>query len=115
MRPTIAIASMVATQRDHQEGRLLLALQIFNNTPNAKIRFIARLYDVPHATLAAHLHGHQPRHEFQYSHHRLIPTEEVALEQWILSMDEQDLPLRVATVQRMANLFLTERVQLLSN
>ena len=106
---------MVTTQRDHQEGRLLLAIQAFKQTPDAKIRAIARSYDVPYTSLYDRLRGRTPRREIRHPHHRLTPTEETALEQWILSMDERGLPPRVATVRRMANLLLTDRVQSSSN
>ena len=106
---------MTTTQRDHQEGRLLLAIQAFKQSSNAKIRAIARSYDVSRTTLAARLNGRQSRHETRHPHHRLTPTEEICLEQWILSMDERGLPPRIAAVRRMANLLLTERVQPLSD
>ena len=102
---------MSATQRDYQEGRLLLAVQAFKQAPDAKIRSIARSYDIPHTTLADRLRGCQPRCDAQLSHRKLTPTEESALEQWILVMDERGFPPRVATVRRMANLLLADRVR----
>ena len=72
---------MITKQHDHQEDRLLLALQTFNNTPNAKIRSIAHLYDIRYITLAARLYDRQSRHEFRHPHYGLIPTEEVTLKQ----------------------------------
>ena len=46
-RTIIVIALMITSQHYHQKSRLLLAIQIFKQIPNARIRTITYLYDVP--------------------------------------------------------------------
>ena len=102
---------MLTMQSSHQEGRLLLGIQTSNNIPNSSHRAIAHSYDVPNTTLHYRIHGRPTRQNAQISNRKLTLTEEETLVQWILSMDGRGLPPRIATVRRMANVLLAERVR----
>jgi hypothetical protein len=45
----------------------------------------------------------------QINSRKLTPKEEASLVQWILSMDKQGIPPKIAYTRRMANLLLSER------
>ena len=72
------IDQMATTQRDHQEGRLLLAIQAFEQTLNPKVRAIACSYDVSYISLYNRLHNRTIR-ELRHPNCRLLLTEELTL------------------------------------
>ncbi|KAM4062073.1 Tc5 transposase DNA-binding domain-containing protein [Hirsutella rhossiliensis] len=72
-----------------REERVLLAVRAYQQGQFESTRKAAAAYDVNNLKLTA--------------------TEETALVQWILSMDERGMPPTVAYTRRMANLLLSER------
>jgi hypothetical protein len=92
-----------------QEARILQAIKAIHDNISPTIRAAARAYDVPDTTLRRRLRGLPPRQQGQISNRLLLPTEEEALIQWILSMSERGLPPRISTVRQMANILLAAR------
>ena len=93
-----------------QEGRLLLALQAYQKGQISTIRQAALAYNVPYSTLKYRLSGRVARVETRANSHKLTPTEEEVLTQWIVSMDNRGYPPRVCAVQNAAKLLLQQRV-----
>ena len=92
------------------EERVCLAVQACH-ADGRSAREAARTYDIPHSTVANRLNGVPSRRDAQMNNRKLTATEETALVQWILSMDERGMPPTVAYTRRMANLLLSERGQ----
>ena len=67
------------------------------------------MYDIPKSTLQTRLRGIPSRHEIRSVNLNLTDTEELTLVNWILSMDERDLPVRIPLIRDMANLLLQKR------
>jgi hypothetical protein len=97
------------TQLVHQEGRIALAIEAFNQGYFTSIRAAARSYDVPRSTLQDRINKHPARRDLRPANCKLTETEELTLVQWILSIDERGLLPRSDTVQQMANLLLQKR------
>ena len=93
-----------------QEGRLLLARQAFQNNQFSSIRQAALAYNVPPKSLENRLNGRVARVNTRANNHKLTPTEEQVLIQWIISMDNRGYPPRVCAVQNAARLLLQQRV-----
>src|SRR5436853_1040390 len=93
-----------------KEGRLLLAHQAYKKGQLSSTRSAARLYNVPKSTLSDRLHGRVARVEIRANGRKLTPTEEEALEIWVLSMDARGYPLRLAGLRDAAKLLLQARV-----
>jgi hypothetical protein len=91
------------------EERVLLAVRAYQQGQFESTRKAATAYDVPQSTVSDRLRGVIPRREAQRNNLKLTATEETALTQWILSMDERGMPPTVAYTRRMANLLLSER------
>jgi hypothetical protein len=92
-----------------QEGKILLALSDLQNGRVKSIRAAARLYEIPHTTLADRARGVVSRVDKRPSGHKLTQLEEDSLCQWILSMDTRGAAPRPATVGEMANILLAAR------
>jgi hypothetical protein len=99
------------TNSVHQEGRIALAVEAFNQGHFPNIRATAKSYDVPRSTLQYRIHKHPARRDSRPASCKLTETEESTLVQWILSMDERGLPPRSDTVRQMANLLLQKQGQ----
>jgi hypothetical protein len=97
------------TQLLHQEGRIALAIEAFNQGYFTSIRAAARSYDVPRSTLQDRINKHPARRDLRPANCKLTETEESTLVQWILSMDERGLLPRSDTVRQIANLLLQKR------
>lgn len=93
-----------------KEGRIALAINAYNTGYFTGIREAARAYNVPNTTLQQRLRGSQPRVEIRPKTTKLSPTEELALEQWILSMDNRGLPVQYCHIRDMAILLLQNRI-----
>jgi predicted RNA polymerase sigma factor len=70
-----------------QEGRILLAIQDFQNQKISSIRGAARRFKVPEATLRRRLTRVQNRATSRANSYKLIEIKEQSLEKWILSID----------------------------
>ncbi|KAM4061557.1 Tc5 transposase DNA-binding domain-containing protein [Hirsutella rhossiliensis] len=92
-----------------REERVLLAVRAYQQGQFESTRKAAAAYDVPQSTVSDRLRGVIRRRDAQVNNLKLTATEETALVQWILSMDERGMPPTVAYTRRMANLLLSER------
>jgi hypothetical protein len=103
----------MATQRGkdstYQEGRIELAIQAFKNGQFKSIRAAAIAYDVPEKTARRRARGIAAKRASRAPNRKLSPTEEISLQEWVLSMDKRGMPPRIATVRQMANLLLAKR------
>jgi len=93
----------------NQEGKVLLALDDIKNGRIKSIRAAAKLYDIPHTTLADRAKGVLARVDYRPTGHKLTQLEEDSLTEWILSMDSRGAAPRPATVGDMANILLAAR------
>lgn len=98
------------TSKAQQEGRLLLALQAYRKGQFSSIRQAALSYNVPPSNLEHRLKGRVARVDSRANNHKLTPTEEEALLQWILSMDERGYPPTISALRDAARLLLQQRV-----
>ena len=102
----------IATNEDiPYETRLNLALQAIQSSQGSSIRAAAALYNIPRTTLQDQLHGTVMQRDAQINNRKLTPTEEQALLDRIISLDEHGLSPTLPLVRRMANLLLSQRGQ----
>ncbi|KAM4061707.1 Tc5 transposase DNA-binding domain-containing protein [Hirsutella rhossiliensis] len=104
--PTAATAT--GDQLVPRKERVLLAVRAYQQGQFESTRKAAAA-DVPQSTVSDRLRGVIRRRDAQVNNLKLTATEETALVQWILSMDERGMPPTVAYTRRMANLLLSER------
>ncbi|KAM4065836.1 DDE superfamily endonuclease [Hirsutella rhossiliensis] len=97
-----------------REERVLLAVRAYQQGQFKSTRKAAAAYDVPQSTVSDRLRGVIRRRDVQMNNLKLTATEETALVQWILSMDERGMPPTVAYTRRMANLLLSSEAKILS-
>ncbi|KAM4059765.1 helix-turn-helix, psq domain-containing protein [Hirsutella rhossiliensis] len=86
-----------------REERVLLAVRAYQQGQFESTRKAAAAYDVPQSTVSDRLRGVIRRRDAQVNNLKLTATEETALVQWILSMDERGMPPTMAYTRRMAN------------
>ena len=96
-------------KKSSAEDRIILAANAFHARQFRSIRAAALAYDVPHSTLSHRLRGRHARLAAQVMNLKLLTTEETALVQWILSMDERGQSPTLAYVRRMADLLVSKR------
>jgi len=97
------------TQSSQTEGRVVLAIQAFNQGHFSSLYAASTAYGAPYSTVRRRVSGRVARHDSRPTNLKLTPTEESILVQWILSMDERGLPPRADSVRQMANLLLQKR------
>jgi hypothetical protein len=93
----------------NQEGKILLALDDIKNGRIKSIRGAAKLYEIPHTTLADRANGIKARVDKRPYSYKLTEFEEESLTEWILSMDSRGAAPRPSTVREMANILLVAR------
>jgi hypothetical protein len=91
------------------EGRIQLAIQAFKSRQFKSLSAAAAAYDVAYSTTRDRINGRPARVDSRAATTKLTTTEESALVQWILSMDNRGLAPRALAVQQMANLLLAKR------
>jgi hypothetical protein len=96
-------------QLGSKEGRIALAINAYRSGYFTSIRSAAVSYDIPRSTLQARLQGRAPRHEKRSANLKLTDTEELVLVQWILSMSDRGLLVRIAHIRQKADLLLQKR------
>jgi hypothetical protein len=89
-----------------QEGRIQLAISALRKKEISSVQRAAEIFNVPRSTLRGWLNGCQYRIEKRNHNHRLSPTQEDSLVEWILSRDQHGVPPRPSYVQEMANILL---------
>ena len=94
---------------ESRESRIILALQAIQSNQNLSCRRAAKIYEVPEATLRHRMNGRPSRSSCAPNSASLTKSEEEAIVQYILDLDERGFPPRIAGVEDMANLFLERR------
>lgn len=99
--------------KNHQslptEARIQLAIEAFQRGEFKSLTQSVAYYDVLRTTVRRRLRGIPARADAQMNNQRLLPSEEKALEQWILSMDERGMAPTLSYTRSMANLLLGQR------
>jgi hypothetical protein len=103
------IRSQSLKDSTEQEGRILSAIQAFQNKKIPNIHLAARTFKVPRSTLRRRLSGVQDRANSRANSQNLSEIEEESLQKWILFMDARGSAPRPSTVREMANLLLEKR------
>lgn len=103
------IRSLRSLNLEHQEGRILLAIQAFKNGDFTSIRAAASAFDVNRCTLTRRLNGTPQRAILRANLSKMTQLEEESLVNWIISMDSRGFAPRKHTVCEMANLLLADR------
>ena len=98
-------------QSPQKEGRLLLAKQTLQQNHISSVRKAAKSYDIPRTTLRDRLSGASSRSASNSQKRKLKPSEEQALVEWILSLDQRGFPPQIIDVRRMADSLLAARGQ----
>jgi len=98
------------SHKAQNEGRLLLALNAYNNNEFRSVRQAAIAYNIPPTSLLDRVNGRVSRLQLRANNHKLNITEEETLEQWILSIDDRGHALTVGGVRDAALLLLQQRV-----
>jgi hypothetical protein len=91
------------------EGRLLLALNAYNNGQFSSLLAAADTYDVNYHTLRKRLLGISSRRDVRPNSCKLTSIEEEVVLQRILDLDAQGYPPRLRYVREMANIVLASR------
>jgi len=92
-----------------QEARIILAIEAIRSSKKMSIRRAAETYGVPKTTLFAWMKGRVAKPEKRDTQHKLTPSEEQTLIQYIIDLDAQGFPPWIAGVKDMADLLLKTR------
>ena len=92
-----------------EERRIILPTQAIKNNQNFSRRQAAKIYDLPEATLRHRINGRTSKHDSRNGRQKLTKSEEDAIVQSVLDLDERGFPPRIAGVEDMANLLLKSR------
>ncbi|KAJ5241722.1 uncharacterized protein N7469_000049 [Penicillium citrinum] len=103
------IRSTKRLDSEHQEGRILLALDAYKKGEFNSIRGAAAAFDVCHMTLSRRYKGITQRAATRANCHKLSQNEEDSLIEWIKSMDSRGLAPKRYMIKNMANFLLAER------
>lgn len=98
-----------AKKASNDEGRIQLAINALNKGQISSVREAARIFGVPRSTLRGRQQGRLHRPEKRGLNTKLSKTEEIALHDWIISMDKRGCPVRPSMVEQMANCLLSKR------
>jgi hypothetical protein len=103
----------MSQQRDsllhQQEGRIDLALQAFRSGQFETLRRAATAFNVKHQRLSDRLHGIHFRPHTRANGHKLTPSEEDTIVQYILDLDARGFAPRLCEVADMADKLLSTR------
>jgi hypothetical protein len=92
-----------------KEARLLLALEAIKQSENLSIRAVAKLYNVPEATIRHRRKGRAARRDVLANSRKLTDLEEKSIVQYITELSTRAFPPRLSGVEDMANHLLRER------
>ncbi len=96
----------ISTQK---EAQILLATQAFQQDSSQSVRSLARIYNIPEATLRHRLHGRATRLDQSINSRKLTDLEESVLVQEILNLQARGFPPRLSVVGDMADRLRTTR------
>ena len=91
------------------EARIILAIEAIRSSRKISIRAAAKLYNIPHSTLAHRMAGRTPCNEIKANCHKLTEIEEEVIVQYILDLDSRGFAPRLANVEDIANHILESR------
>ena len=94
------------------EGRILLAIEAYNQNQFKSLRAAAASFNVSRSTLSNRLNGMIARRDTRPVSCKLSSVEEEVLHRRILDLDSQGYPPRLAVVREMADLILQNRKDL---
>ena len=86
-----------------KEARLLLALKAIENSEKLSIRAVAKLYNLPEATIRHRRAGRTARRDTTPNSRKLTQSEERAIIQYIIELSARASPPRLCGVEDMAN------------
>ena len=86
-----------------------MAIEAIQNNRNLSRRQAAQIYEMPEATLRDKMNGRTSRGDSRNGRQKLTKSEEDAIVEYILDLDERGFPPRIAGVEDMANLLLGRR------
>jgi helix-turn-helix, Psq domain len=81
------------------EARIILAIEAIRSSRKISIRAAAKLYNIPHSTLAYRMTGRTPCNEIKANCHKLTEIEEEVIVQYILDLDSRGFTPRLADVE----------------
>ncbi len=91
------------------EARVILALQALQNNEELSVRKAAKIYNVDRMTLLRRRTGKPVRRDTIPNSRRLTDSEEKAIVQYVLELDERAFLLRLSGMEDIANQLLRER------
>ncbi len=91
-----------------KEGRIKLALQAYQWNQFSTSIAAAKVYDVSSKTLQWCIIDILSRLDSISKNHLFMSTEEKGLIQWILSMNQRDMPSKIAIIWEMTHLLVTQ-------
>lgn len=91
------------------DSRINLALLALKNDQKLSVRKAAKLYSVDHSTLTRRTKGQSSRRDIRANSMRFSKLEEEAIVRRVLELDSQGFPVRLSSVEDMANRLLSER------
>ena len=86
-----------------------MAIQAIQNNQNLSRRQAAKIYKVPETTLRDRMSGQTSKNDSRNGRQKLTKSEEDAIVEYILDLDQRGFPPRIAGVEDMANLLLERR------
>jgi hypothetical protein len=86
-----------------------MAVEAIEKNKNLSIRAVARLYNVPEATIRYRRTGRSVRRDLLANSRKLTDLEERTIVQYILELDVRVFPPRLRGMEDMANYLLRER------
>ena len=91
------------------ESRTILALQALKNDPSLTVKKASEIYNVPRTTLRRRLAGKPAQANITVKSRKLSDLEEETIIQRVLKLESQGFPVRIGSVEDMANLLRRER------
>ena len=91
-----------------KERKIILVIQAIENNQNLNRRQAAKIYKVPITILCYRLNERTSRDDSRNGRQKLIKSEEEAIFQYVLDLDERAFPPRIISVEDIAN-FLLEK------
>jgi hypothetical protein len=92
-----------------KEALITLAIEAYNKGQKKTLRAAAIAFGAPINLTYRRYNGQTPRAETTPNNQKLTNTEELAVEQWILSLDRRGFSPNLNMVADMANLLLAQR------
>ena len=86
-----------------------MALEVIKNNKNLSRSMAAQIYEIPQSKLYYRMNGRASRDDSRNGRQKLTKSKEDAIVQYVLDLDKQGFPPRIAGVKDMANLFLEKR------